>query len=86
MPYSSGTFSLVAGNPVVTGTTISSTWANNTLSDIASNGLTLCLLKDGTQTPTANIPFGGFRLTGIGAPTATGDALMFSVELRDDGA
>jgi hypothetical protein len=32
----SGTFTLVSGNPVVTGTTIESTWANNTLSDIAS--------------------------------------------------
>jgi hypothetical protein len=31
---SSGTYSLPAGNPVVTGTTISSTWANNTLNDI----------------------------------------------------
>ncbi len=32
----SGTFTLVTGNPVVTGTTIESTWANNTLSDIAT--------------------------------------------------
>lgn len=31
---SSGTYSLPAGNPVVTGTTITSTWANNTLNDI----------------------------------------------------
>lgn len=34
---SSGTYTLPAGNPVVTGTTISSTWANTTLSDIADN-------------------------------------------------
>lgn len=33
---SSGTYSLPAGNPVVSGTTISSTWANNTETDIAS--------------------------------------------------
>lgn len=33
---SSGTYSLPAGNPVVTGTAISSTWANNTLSDIGT--------------------------------------------------
>lgn len=33
---SSGTYSLPAGNPVVTGTTITSTWANTTLSDIAT--------------------------------------------------
>lgn len=30
----SGTYSLPAGNPVVTGTTITSTWANTTLSDL----------------------------------------------------
>ena len=75
MPFSNGTYSLYAtGNPVVTGTTISSTWANNTLNDIAT-ALSTCLLKDGTQTVTANIPFAGYRLTGIGAPTAVGDAL-----------
>lgn len=33
---SAGTYTLPAGNPVVTGTTISSTWANTTLSDISS--------------------------------------------------
>ncbi len=33
---SSGTYSLPAGNPVVTGTTISSVWANTTLSDIGT--------------------------------------------------
>ncbi len=74
MPFSSGTFSLVAGNPVVTGTTISSTWAINTLNDIANNGLSLCLIKDGAQTPTANLTMGGFRLTTLGAGTAVADA------------
>jgi hypothetical protein len=69
-----GTFSLVAGNPVVTGTVISSTWANNTLSDLAANGLTNCLTKDGQQTPTANIPLGGFQLTGVGSATTRGAA------------
>lgn len=33
---SGGTYSLPSGNPVVTGTTITSTWANNTLSDIGT--------------------------------------------------
>lgn len=79
MPFSSGTFSLYTpGNPVVTGTTISSTWANSTLSDIATNGLSYCILKDGTQTVTANIPFSSFRLTGIGAATARTDAIQFA--------
>lgn len=60
-----GIFQLAAGNPVVTGTVISSTWANNTLSDIANNGLTNCITKDGQQTLTGNIPFSNFRPTGV---------------------
>ena len=46
-----GQFNLVAGNPVVTATTISSTWANNTLSDIA-NALTQSIAADGQTTIT----------------------------------
>jgi len=70
----SGTYSLPAGNPVTTGTTISSTWANSTLSDIAS-ALTNCVTRDGQSPPTANVPMGGYKLTGLGQATATGDAL-----------
>lgn len=80
----SGIFSLIAGNPVVTGTVISSTWANNTLSDIANNGLTLALTKDGQQTPTANIPMGGFQLNGVGNAT-TRDAAPNAGQIQDGG-
>lgn len=45
----SGTYTLPAGNPVVTGTTISSTTHNSTLSDIAS-ALTASLSIDGSVT------------------------------------
>lgn len=72
----SGTYSLPTGNPVVTGTTISSTVHNNTLSDIAT-ALTNSLAKNGETTPTANIPLGGFKLTGLGAATAAGDAVRY---------
>lgn len=72
----SGVFTLVAGNPVVTDTTISSTWANNTLSDIAT-ALTASLTKDGQTTPTANIPMGGFKLTGLAAGIAAGNSLRW---------
>jgi hypothetical protein len=75
-----GTYTLPAGNPVVTGTTISSTWANNTLSDIAT-ALTQSLAKDGQTVPTANIPLGGFKITGLGAPTTAGDALAYGSSL-----
>lgn len=77
MAFSSGTFSLYTpGNPVVTGTTIQSSWANNTLNDIAT-GLTTCVLKDGTQTITANLPMAGFKLTGLGAGSADGNSIRY---------
>jgi hypothetical protein len=79
MPYAAGVFTLVAGNPVVTGTIVSSTWANNTLTDIAT-GLSTAILKDGTQTTTAKIPFdlgisilsGGVTVTAGGIAVASG--------------
>lgn len=73
MPFSSGSFSLVSGNPVISGTTISSSVQNNTLSDIAT-GLSTCLLKDGSQTVTANISLAGFKVTNLGTATARTDA------------
>lgn len=36
--------------------------------------LSTALYKDGQQTPTANIPLGGFKLTGVGAASARTDA------------
>lgn len=77
MPFSSGTFNLFStGNPVVTGTTISSSWANSTLSDIAS-GLSSCVLKDGSQTITGNLPMGGFKFTGLAAGSANGNSVRY---------
>lgn len=84
MSFSAGTFTLVSGNPVVTGTTISSTWANNTLSDIAT-GLTTCLLKDGTQVVTANIPMATFIFTGLGAGSAAGHSVRWEQLLSANG-
>ena len=72
----SGTFNLPAGNPVVTGTSISSTVHNSTNTELAA-GLTNALCKDGQSTPTANIKLGGFKLTGLGAATVAGDAVRF---------
>ena len=73
----SGTFLInSAGQPVVTGTIISSTAFNALTADLAT-GLSTCLTKNGQTTPTANIPMGGFKLTGLGAATLSGDALSF---------
>lgn len=75
MPFNgSGTFTLPAGNPVVTQTVIDSTVYNTTQSGFAT-GLSNCITKDGQTTITANIPFAGFRLTNLGNPSAVGDAV-----------
>ena len=70
----SGTFQInTAGQPVVTGTVISSTAFNALTADLAT-GLSTCITKDGQTTPTANIPMAGFKLTGLGNGTASTDA------------
>lgn len=68
----SGTYTLPAGNPVITGTTISSTVQNNTMSDVAT-ALTNSIAKDGQTTPTANLPMGTYRHTGVGNGVAATD-------------
>jgi hypothetical protein len=69
----SGTYSLPIGNPVVTGTTISSTWANNTLTDIA-NALTGSLAADGQTTASGNLNMGTNRIINLADPTSAQDA------------
>lgn len=70
----SGLFTInTTGQPVVSGTTISSSVFNAFTTDIAT-GLSNAICKDGQTTPTANIPMGGFRITGLGLGTATTDA------------
>ena len=64
----SGTYSLPAGNPVVTGTTISSTWANTTLTDIA-NALTGSLAADGQTTASGNLNMGTNQVVNAADPT-----------------
>lgn len=65
----SGTYNLPAGNPVSPNTTIQSTWANTTLQDIAT-ALSGSLAADGQKTPTANLPMGSFKHTGVANATA----------------
>lgn len=77
MPFSSGTFSVFTpGNPVVTGTTISSTVFNNTMTDFAT-GLSACMLRDGSQAISSNIPMSSFKFTGLAAGTSAGDSVRY---------
>jgi hypothetical protein len=63
-----GTYNLPSGNPVVTGSTISSTWANSTLNDMAT-ALTQSISSDGQTTPTGNLPMGGYNHTNVADAT-----------------
>ena len=73
----SGVYSLPAGNPVVTGTTISSSWANTTLSDIAT-ALTGSVASDGQTAMTGNLQMGNNKVTGLAVATTSGDALSYA--------
>lgn len=69
-----GTYSLPAGNPVVAGSVISETWANTTLTDIAT-GITNSLAADGQTVVVGNIPLNGYKITGLGDATLAQDAV-----------
>ncbi len=86
MSFSGGTFSInTTGQPVVDGTTISTSVFNALTADLAT-GLSTCMLKDGTQTATAGIGFyaGTVSLPGIyfGTDTATG---FYRIGLNNTG-
>lgn len=73
MPFNgSGTFSILTPpSPFVTGTTISAPDVNSVLSDIATNGLTNAVTRDGQSPLTANWAVGGYNITGVATLSAT---------------
>jgi len=80
-----GVYNLPAGNPVSAGTVIDPNWANTTLTDIGT-ALTGSIARDGQAVPTANIPMGSFKFTGLGAGSVPGDSIAYgqaSVTLND---
>lgn len=73
----SGLFSInTSGQPVVASTLISASVFNAFTADVAT-GLSTTICKDGQTTITANIPFAGFRLTGLGAGSAAGHSVRY---------
>lgn len=73
----SGTYSLPAGNPVVTGTTIASTWANTTMTDLAA-ALTDSVAADGQTPMTGNLDLNTHKIVNLVAGSASGDAIEFA--------
>jgi len=68
----SGTYVLPVGNPVVTGTTITSNWANTTFSDVAT-ALTGSVASDGQTPMTGPLAMGNNKITGVANGTASTD-------------
>ena len=73
----SGVYSLPAGNPVVTGTTIASSWANTTMTDLAA-ALTDSVAADGQTPMTGNLDLNTHKIVNLVAGTAAGDAIEFA--------
>jgi len=73
----SGGYDLPAGQPVVTGTTISSTTHNNLANDMAT-AFDTAFCRDGQAAATAPFDMGGFRIQNMGAATGVGHAVIAS--------
>ena len=73
----SGVYSLPAGNPVVTGTVISTSWANNTMNDLAS-ALTDSVASDGQTPMTGPLNMNSNKITNLATGTVNGDAINYS--------
>jgi hypothetical protein len=65
----SGTYTLPAGNPVVTGTAIASSWANSTMSNIA-DALTQSVASDGQTPMTGPLNMATNNINNVGTLTA----------------
>jgi hypothetical protein len=72
----SGVYSLPAGNPVVTGTVISTSWANNTMNDLAS-AMTDSVAADGQTPMTGPLNLNSNKVTNLANGVLTGDAVNF---------
>lgn len=71
-----GTYTLPAGNPVVTGTVITSTWANNTLTDIAA-ALTGSVAADGQTPMSGDLDLNTNKIVNLEPGTVAGNAVEY---------
>lgn len=79
MPFNgSGTFQRIYSwvADAANGIFVSSSRTDTDTNDIA-NGLSNCVTRDGQSPPTANLPMGGFKLTGLAAGSANGESVRY---------
>lgn len=78
MAFSNGTYSRVMNWAADKLNSIKITASRvDTEADDMATALSTCLLKDGTQTVTANLPMATFKFTGLGAGSAATDSINF---------
>ena len=70
----SGTYTLPAGNPVVSGTVIATSWANNTMNDLAA-AMTDSVAADGQTPMTGPLNLNSNKITNLANGTASTDAV-----------
>lgn len=73
----SGVYTLPAGNPVVSGTVIASSWANNTMNDLAS-AITDSVAADGQTPMTGPLNMNSNKVTNLATGTVNTDAINYA--------
>jgi hypothetical protein len=73
----SGVYTLPATNPVVPGSTISTVWANGTMTDIAT-ALTGSVAADGQTSMTGNLNLNSNKIVTMAAGTVAGNAVEYA--------
>ena len=71
-----GNYTVPAGTSAVTGTVIDSAKYNALLTDLQT-ALTKAFLRDGQSAALANLPMGGYKLTGLAAGSNANDSVRF---------
>lgn len=72
----SGTYSPPAGQPVVSGTTVLASTFNSLVSDLSTE-MTKSISTDGQTPMGANLPMGGFKVTGMAPGTTATDGVRY---------
>lgn len=82
MGWSGGTFTRVDGatgwqDDATAGVAIEASLHDAAFNDLATDGINQCIHKGGSNTPTANLPMGGYKHTNVANGSASSDYMAF---------